>query len=198
MRENKHGAPPIAVIERGKEMDHACQTAAEYVFAGSSERKQRLLFWVLNNVGGAEAETRDKELGCQHAPGLQHGDYLFPQTVPSAPTTRKLETTSSSHVSTSKPSGVRSSSGANRLHRLSQIVVPIWAATLGPTMKVKDTECAGHVGRQKLPSHDSVLVFYRSQVPETFRRRVLQGDSTGTAWKRLENIAMSKTSFHGI
>ncbi|KAF2545545.1 hypothetical protein F2Q70_00021148 [Brassica cretica] len=62
---------------------------------------------VLNNVGGAEAETRDKELGgCR----LQHGDYLFPQTVPSAPTTRKLETTSSSHVSTSKPSGVRSSS----------------------------------------------------------------------------------------
>ncbi|KAL0705465.1 hypothetical protein Bca4012_071890 [Brassica carinata] len=50
MRENKHGAPPIAVIERGKEMDHACQTAAEYVFASSSERKQRLLFWVLKQM----------------------------------------------------------------------------------------------------------------------------------------------------
>nr|VDD43890.1 unnamed protein product [Brassica oleracea] len=37
-------------------------------------------------------------IGCQHAPDLQHGDYLFPQTVPSAPTTRKLETTSSSHL----------------------------------------------------------------------------------------------------
>ncbi|KAF3555338.1 hypothetical protein F2Q69_00015248 [Brassica cretica] len=34
-------------------------------------------------------------------------------------------------------------------------------------------------------------------VPETFRGRVLHGDSTGTAWGRLENIAMSKTSFHG-
>ncbi|KAF3584004.1 hypothetical protein F2Q69_00028175 [Brassica cretica] len=71
-------------------------------------------------------------------------------------------------------------------------VVPIWAATLGPTMKVKDTECAGHVGRQKLPSHDSVLVFYhRSQhgdvylgaipVPESFG----DGYLTGTALIRL-------------
>ncbi|WZZ59158.1 hypothetical protein YC2023_059265 [Brassica napus] len=50
MRENKHGAPPIAVIERGKGMDHACQIAVEYVFTSSSERKQRLLFWVLKQM----------------------------------------------------------------------------------------------------------------------------------------------------
>uniref|UniRef100_A0A0D3BNL3 Uncharacterized protein n=1 Tax=Brassica oleracea var. oleracea TaxID=109376 RepID=A0A0D3BNL3_BRAOL len=34
-------------------------------------------------------------------------------------------------------------------------------------------------------------------VPETFGGRVLHGDSTDTAWELLENIAMSKTSFHG-
>ncbi|WZY94320.1 hypothetical protein YC2023_066649 [Brassica napus] len=34
-------------------------------------------------------------------------------------------------------------------------------------------------------------------VPETFRGRVLHGDSTGTAWGRLENLVMNKTSFHG-
>ncbi|CAN6804389.1 unnamed protein product [Brassica oleracea] len=44
-----------------------------------------------------------------------------------------------------------------------------------------------------VPTHRDVYLG-AVPVPETFRGRVLHGDSTGTAWGRLENIAMSTTA----